>query len=97
MSKIFRIRLVLGVFTGALDVEFNHSDLSYAKFDNARLNNASFDKCRILGARFENSKGLTQKQIDKAVVLDDGTSPVLHEGLKPPQNDNRGQRDNDIA
>ena len=83
--------------TNLFGVDFNHSDLSYAKFNNARLNDASFDKCPVSGTRFENSKGLTQKQIDKAVVSDDGIPPALPEGLKLPQLDSHEQRDNDIT
>ena len=99
ITKFIRTSLLGTNFgdTYLFGVKFNHSNLSYAKFDNARLNNASFDKCSILGTHFENSKNLTQKQIDKAVVLDDGTPPVLPKGLKPPQTDNHDQSDNDIT
>lgn len=78
-------------------VNFSRSTLLYAIFNNARLKNASFNKCSIQGTHFENSKDLTQEQIDEADYSDSGDPPVLPEGLSFRKSDNHNQHDSDIS
>lgn len=99
ITKFIEARLLGADFsnTTLTGVNFSRSSLSYAIFNNARLKNASFNKCRIQGARFENSKNLTQEQIDEAYYSDRVRTPVLPEGLIYRQPDDHDQHDSDIS
>ncbi len=60
------------------------TSLKGVDFSFANLKGADLTNCNLAGAVLQNAKGLTQAQLDVALVEEGGSPPALPEGLKPP-------------
>lgn len=88
MTKFISADLENAIFNNAFIIfaDFNHSNLTGAKFHNTLLAAITLDECCINRTNFETSIDLTQEQINKAFYWDNDSPPFLPEGFNlPPQ------------